>query len=410
MDSASKVRYFPALTGFRALAAFLVFFHHFSPVEKSHWAHAIIREGHIGVTLFFVLSGFLIAYRYPWLQERRPFLPFGDRRFWQFCVNRVARIWPVYLVLTVLVLWHRHITDREIWITNLTFLRGFSQRLKFTGVAAGWSLTVEETFYFLAPFLFAVLLDCCSTLTRERRLSERGAMRLSIVAAAVGFLLIGNGLVSVCRAFGWPFFEEHKLMISFTFFGRSFEFLCGYYAAQVLRRNEVDETAYVPRSGVRTGFCLVACALVMYGLSRLQKEGVITMGFHHPCGPLLLNVLMPPFAAGLIYCLATERTWVSRLLSTRLMVELGLASYCFYLLHQHELHRFLKPRLWNNLFCVFVATNVVSWLGYRLFEEPMNRGIRRLYARIVGEPRLEPTILAFPNNSNAEPASSRKVA
>lgn len=409
MDSASKVRYFPALTGFRALAAFLVFFHHFSPVEKSHWACAIIREGHIGVTLFFVLSGFLIAYRYPWLQERRPFLAFGDRRFWQFCVNRVARIWPVYMVLTVLTLWLHGDTDREIWITNLTFLRGYSQRLKFTGVAAGWSLTVEETFYFLAPFLFALLLDCCSTLTRERRLSERGALRLSIVAAAVGFLLIGNGLVSVCRAMGWPYFEDNKLMISFTFFGRSFEFLCGYYAARMLRRNEADGTAYVPRSGLRTGFSLAACASVMYGLSRLQNE--TGMGFHHPSAPLLLNVLMPPFAAGLVYCLATERTWVSRFLSTRLMVELGLASYCFYLLHQKDLHHFLKPRLWNNLFCVFVATNVISWLAYRLFEEPMNRGIRRLYARIVGESRSEPTILAFPHATNAERVEpGRKVA
>jgi peptidoglycan/LPS O-acetylase OafA/YrhL len=42
-------------------------------------------------------------------------------------------------------------------ILNLTFLRSFFEEFLFTGVAQGWMLTVEETFYFLAPLLLLVI-------------------------------------------------------------------------------------------------------------------------------------------------------------------------------------------------------------------------------------------------------------
>src|SRR5690606_2917117 len=58
--------YFPALTGVRAVAAFLVFIHHMRPPDGvlPHFLQLYLTAGHIGVSIFFVLSGFLIAYRY----------------------------------------------------------------------------------------------------------------------------------------------------------------------------------------------------------------------------------------------------------------------------------------------------------------------------------------------------------
>ncbi len=53
------LNYFNALTGLRAMAAYMVYAHHFNPIPKNYAVHGLVNELHIGVTLFFVLSGFL---------------------------------------------------------------------------------------------------------------------------------------------------------------------------------------------------------------------------------------------------------------------------------------------------------------------------------------------------------------
>src|SRR5207247_935990 len=57
--SAAKKREFPALTSLRFIAAFLVVLFHFFPESGF-----VAGEGHVGVGIFFVLSGFLITLRY----------------------------------------------------------------------------------------------------------------------------------------------------------------------------------------------------------------------------------------------------------------------------------------------------------------------------------------------------------
>ena len=65
MSSNSKVK-FDSLTSIRAVAAFMVYLHHFNPFIgiKTLYIGDFISEFHIGVTIFFVLSGFLISYNY----------------------------------------------------------------------------------------------------------------------------------------------------------------------------------------------------------------------------------------------------------------------------------------------------------------------------------------------------------
>ncbi len=45
----------------------------------------------------------------------------------------------------------------DTFFLNITFLRGFIESEKFSLVAQGWSLTVEETFYLIAPMIFFLL-------------------------------------------------------------------------------------------------------------------------------------------------------------------------------------------------------------------------------------------------------------
>ncbi|PWT72730.1 MAG: acyltransferase, partial [Bacteroidetes bacterium] len=86
--------YYPQLTGIRAIAAFMVFFFHFNPFHEGFIFH-FVNEFHVGVTVFFVLSGFLITYRYIDSFE------FSREWFSKYIINRVARIYPMYILITI---------------------------------------------------------------------------------------------------------------------------------------------------------------------------------------------------------------------------------------------------------------------------------------------------------------------
>src|SRR5215831_10676263 len=98
--AASEQRIAP-LTGLRAIAAALVFFYHWFFTHAAAWplwARAPFDVGYVGVPIFFALSGFLIAVRYT------DALAEGRISFGRYCLNRFARIYPLYFfVLTAFV-------------------------------------------------------------------------------------------------------------------------------------------------------------------------------------------------------------------------------------------------------------------------------------------------------------------
>lgn len=94
----------PALTSLRFVAAFAVLLLHFRDLlgPMPAWLRQGIVGGQYGVT-FFVLSGFILTYRYHgWFSAR-----VSDAGFWQFQRLRMARIYPVYVLGLLLdTPWH----------------------------------------------------------------------------------------------------------------------------------------------------------------------------------------------------------------------------------------------------------------------------------------------------------------
>src|SRR5438093_8039412 len=183
---------FAALTSLRFLAALLVFVYHFQP--RSGVLKVVIGQGHVGVGLFFVLSGFLITLRYFPDRTRAEF------RIGEYFLRRAARILPLYYTVFILSL---YLASGELsfagrlpeWTLTQAL---FGESLHLLAIPTSWSLTVEECFYALAPLVFLAVAAAQRCVPRRPMLAAGavliGATVLLFAAGAtIWILLDGRG-------------------------------------------------------------------------------------------------------------------------------------------------------------------------------------------------------------------------
>lgn len=160
-----KPIYFSGLNGIRAIAALAVLFAHTSQALTLFGLESVdfgtyedgkpksFELAQYGVTLFFVLSGFLITYLL--LEEKK----IGSINIRNFYIRRVLRIWPLYY--GYLIIWgitsfifKLNIGSNAIWLyifmaANVPLILGFP----ITYLEHYWSLGVEEQFYSFWPWI-----------------------------------------------------------------------------------------------------------------------------------------------------------------------------------------------------------------------------------------------------------------
>lgn len=335
-----------------------MFLHHFNPFSGSGTLapfKALISEFHIGVPVFFVLSGFLITLRYATHDLTQP------RQWLRYVRNRFARVYPIYLLLTLLtyaVFWQRGTFLLRDLLLSLTLTQTFFDASKYVGIAQAWSLTVEECFYLLAPLAFWLL-----------RRQPKLLWLQPFVLLALGSVLVLIFAPHYVRFTG--FFGSFRFMLLFTFLGRGMEFYAGMQLARWYQQGRLRR--YRIRS-LLTGLGLAVMGAVVCGM--VLVKGGYTYGQEHPFGIVLNNVVLPGGILLLFAGLLTERTWLRWLLSTRPLQLLGKSSYVFYLIHLGVLHDFLAARLTTNNALLFVMLNVLA-VGIHLgIEEPLNRWLR----------------------------------
>jgi peptidoglycan/LPS O-acetylase OafA/YrhL len=364
----SKQTYFPALTGVRAIAAYLVFFLHFNPfrpveghTEGSEFSSLflIFNELHIGVSIFFVLSGFLICLRYV---ESFQLTKHWFVRYFQ---NRVARIYPMYFLLTTLTFAVNGF-DVSLYLAHITFLRGFFDDLRFTGIGPGWSLTVEECFYFAAPFIFLFL----------RR-------RFPLYLQVLVWLGVGVGLVFISQKTGLSTLNglmgSLKNTLLYTFFGRCIEFYIGIQLA-IFFKKYTQQT--VPKPLIPNGFYTAIGGTWMLGCVvglAFLKTPDLAQGLLHPMGIFVNNAVLPVGVALFFWGLLTEHTFFRKVLETPFMELLGKSSYIFYLIHFGVISAFITEHITHHqLLPTFISLNIVAIVLFQTLEEPLNHRIRRL--------------------------------
>lgn len=174
MIDSNKV-FFPNLEGLRFLAFFVVFINHatsslgfYNPSKAFVFIRTnFLLNGNLGVSFFFVLSGFLITYLL--LKEKEIS---GKINIKNFYLRRVLRIWPLYFLIVAMCLlifplfenilpqWFPiGVSTSEInkWF-YLTFTGNFDyiyNGINNFMIGILWSVSIEEQFYLLWPLIIA---------------------------------------------------------------------------------------------------------------------------------------------------------------------------------------------------------------------------------------------------------------
>ncbi|MEU4563798.1 acyltransferase [Actinoplanes sp. NPDC023936] len=339
----------PSLTGLRFVAAFLVFGFHVhieqfvgdGPVRTGmQW---LFGQGAVGVSFFFILSGFVLT----WSARS------GDtaRRFWW---RRVARIYPdhvaTWVVAMALALIGGAGVAASVWLPNLLLLQAWSPDIDvFFGLnTVSWSLACEIFFYAMWPALFVVL----------RRLPAR--------ALWPGTALM-LGLVWIVPVIAQALPADDRYWFIWVFpVTRLPEFIAGMLLARIVR-----ESRWPTVFGMGPAMALAAAAYL--ASQWLPGDFRMVAG---TVAPLALLVAATAHAD----VTGARSPWRGRT-----AIRLGEISYAFYLVHQ------LVLRLVVHVFGVghgllagvgaavlaLVLALAASWLLYERVENPANRFLLR---------------------------------
>ncbi|NYH16359.1 acyltransferase family protein [Paraburkholderia bryophila] len=355
----------------RGVSILLVLFHHFNIAYHLNdttlagtfgWnvVRAVARNGNYGVTMFFVISGFLIT-----SNAGRRWAGLGSVDTRAFYARRVARIMPCLLLLLAIVnvaalaglaMFQNHAPagpSVSFWIVNLASLTFWMNVLigahGWVNYPLGvlWSLSVEEVFYLAFPLL-------CIVLRRESRL-----LAFWLVIAAIG-----------------PLYR-------FTHQSDEGGFLYAYFACF---------------DGIAIGCCAAVLAkrFVLRGRWAVVLQGVVVAGMtylylYRPIGETnVLGVTAMALGTAVLLLAAYDRNDAPREKSAWYTPMAGIAwfgrrSYELYLFHLIVLgaiRTVRPPRVVMGdeklllLALFFVLSAILSAGVARFYSEPLNRKLR----------------------------------
>ena len=297
------------LTGLRFLAAFYVFvFHMYIHGYYKNFprgVEAIVGQGALGVNVFFVLSGFLLAYSH--LKD------FSDERFQgvgyfrRFLAKSLARIYPVYFVgmlLFLLVSFGLNFVPAKlplIVVLNIFMLHSWVPSLAMEWYGGGsWSISTEMFFYLTFPLLMPLLVRIKTANTLFLLLS------ITIVLAAIPGIWYNYTCTDDLTKFA--------LVYNFPL-ARAPEFIAGMFTGLLVLRFGWR----VPVWGALLALGMTCIYLAFFGF-RLG-------------GYVVHNWAVLPTIVLLLGCLAySPPSFVFNWLGSRIMVYLGRVSYSFYII------------------------------------------------------------------------------
>lgn len=321
-----------ALDGLRGMLAIAVMLYH---LIGFLWGVRLRAVGSYSVYIFFVLSGFAMAWVYD--DERGGLV--HSRRFFAARIARIIPLWWAATIATVVF----QLPDFVGWnrlIENLTLLSALTPT---PGIAlGGWSIEIEAVFYLLFPLLLVLVR------------STGGLLFVFVISLVIRFTY-----VNATWPPGSPSPSAALYMQMPTFFAF---FVGGMLVARLRSAAPSSGRPWLPV----LGFLIVAGVL---SLNWVRFESLIR-------SPLMLLLTLACVVA--VGCISMARN-PSRLWQAALLRWLGMVSYATYLLHPlvYTVVRRLRMPSLVTLVVTVALTLTTAWCSYRWFEVPAARWTRR---------------------------------
>ena len=341
------------IDGLRLIGAGAVVAQHLLERIDAPWAKAFnaLAPGVFGVVLFFLISGFVIPFSVK---------PGFDVR--GFAIRRVARIYPVFLVVILLALLEglsgisphfRMIASASLgdWLANLLLVQDFTRAKAFYSVS--WTLAIEFIWY----ALFVMMMKLAQ---------NRAGIVSALVAPAVMLLLTLASLAIGTRIpLGRP--------------GMIYAAVLGYQTYRH-QRGEL---------GARGWWLNVALFLVVTLASNFVAFGI----FRHP-NITMMQAIGPWTAAMALFVATVTLPWLRAALAQRWIVAIGAASYSIYMIHPLAIAAAVHLKFAVLVIpATLLLTLVMAVLSYRFIELPGIRLGRALAARRPADPRLATAVI-----------------
>jgi peptidoglycan/LPS O-acetylase OafA/YrhL len=342
----------------RFFAALYVVFYHsigllIDPKEPHPAIDRILSLAYVNISFFFLLSGYILSIAY----LRTGKIARGRNAFF---LSRFARVYPLFLVTLILdtpdwfvahardfggkvsailptvAVFLEHLLMLQAW---LPWQRGIDR--------PNWTLSVDTFLYLLFPFIGMRVWNLC----------ERNTLGFASIVWPTGQLLLflASRYLSLDAAMFVPVFHLSSFLLGIAL-----------ARAQDLNQNRIQSWSNAT----------VACLLLLAALLTVPF-----FLFPDMVGKQYLNNgLLIPVCAVIILAVSLNEHAPARLLGQPFFIELGYASYAFYLLHVPILHLLQRFHLHRSagLYAGYLATCLVlSLLAHRYFETPMRLMILR---------------------------------
>jgi peptidoglycan/LPS O-acetylase OafA/YrhL len=327
--------YYKQIDGLRAIAVIAVIAHHW--ISDSYPYANIIHWGAYGVDLFFVISGFLITGIL--IREKE-----NDKSFWvnikTFYIRRSLRIFPIYYIYVAILFYLNWPELKTSVISLITYFFNLDMYINGWSIIPYaqhlWSLSVEEQFYLIWPFIL---------LASKKNIAFKYVVLLLILCAALSFYF-----------FLFTPFKEIKLFTPYSFMS-----LCLGSILAFMK----DKKVHIPYQTILFGIILLVFIYL--------KSSAVP---HFP-GKNILGYLIP--FPSLLFCLLVWKSSEgfagigAKILENSFLTFIGKISYGLYLYHCIIPFIFFKNTSLLYLSINTILLLFITILSYYSIEAPLNK-------------------------------------
>ncbi len=340
-----KLKYYYNLDGIRGIAALIIVIFHFFTYSNSEYLSNLIfyqkatEFGQHGVSLFFVLSGFVITRILITTRENADY-------FSNFYKRRVLRILPLYYLFLFVfyfvlpLLFGEKVIDFKLQLPFYLYIQNLTEVLNIQASGPGhyWSLAVEEHFYLLWPLVIL--------LVHPKNIGKLIGI-IFLLILVLKYLMLNKGLP-----------------INIFTFTRIDQIMMGAYLAILElngffnRKGALNKMVLIGLSTIPIGILVYYFSDLFYYLKEIMKYPLLGLFFFSLIGGLII---------------LDEKNIFNRVLAGKILQYLGRISYGIYVWHIFALivlsKLFISEILIIDLLLTFCLTILLAHLSYFYFEK-----------------------------------------